>query len=242
MRRAPAQRADGSNFTAEFTVLALMTEDAMSEEAGVVITLRDVSAMSETVRTLRQRVAQLEAHMQRLIAVTRPPTTALGAAQEGTMSDATVDSNLPVVERIKALLTSHVQCVLATTAANLTPAQYLMAYDVSPCLRTVLVATPRQARKAQQMMERPRVSVLWDNRTGNLTDHSAGSLVVATGDASTVPRVELASASKHFLARNPNMASFLSSEAVALFQISVDSFEITEGYGRPERWDPRCRP
>ena len=136
------------------------------------------------------------------------------------------------------MLTSQVQCVLATAARDSTPATFLMAYAASPCLRWVLVATPLQARKAQHMLERPLVSLLWDNRTGNAADHGEGLLVTATGQASVIPSEEWPPASARFLARNPNMASFLASDGVGLFSIRVGAYEVVEGYGRPQHWDP----
>lgn len=68
-RRAPALCKDGSLFTAEFTVQDLGALD------GTVVTLRDASAMGETVRRLRTRVAELEADMGRLVQFTRPGAT-----------------------------------------------------------------------------------------------------------------------------------------------------------------------
>ena len=156
-----------------------------------------------------------------------------------TIGRAKASDDMPVAERVEAMLTSQVQCVLATTAADLTPAQYLMAYAASPCRRSVFVATPLHARKARQMLQRPRVSLLWDDRTGNLADHGNGSLVVATGHAGVAPREGLVSASACFLARNPNMAQFVASDGVGIFEIQIDSFEVVEGHGKPEHWDPR---
>ena len=92
------------------------------------------------------------------------------------------------------------------------------------------------------MLERPGVSILWDNRTGNLSDHGDGLLATATGRAAVARSDELSSASAGFLARNPNMESFLASDEVAVFKISVETYEIVEGYGRPRRWDPGWDP
>ena len=248
LRRAPACRSDGTLFTAEFTVLDLVS-DAGATEEGSVISLRDASAMGETVRGLRTRVAQLEADMQRLVALARPASVeeAATASEDGRRVAATIEAdksasgadNAHTAQQVGALLASQVQCVLATTTEEFTPATFLMAYAASSGLQAVFVATPLRSRKAQQMLERPSVSLLWDNRTGNLADHTDGLLVTATGQAMVAPRDELPSVSEQFLARNPNMGQFLASEGVAVFKISVESFEVVEGYGRPRRWDPR---
>jgi nitroimidazol reductase NimA-like FMN-containing flavoprotein (pyridoxamine 5'-phosphate oxidase superfamily) len=261
LRRAPALRADGTLFTAEFTVNDLRTADG----GGSIVMLRDASEMGSTVRKLRERVAKLESDMERLVALSRPAGRPEARMQSTAgcnphaidcrpearrrkpepSAEASARGDAHVAGRIDAVLTSQVQCVLATTTADLRPATFLMAFAISPCLRFVVVATHGGARKAQQMRERPAVSLLWDNRTGNLRDHADGLLVTAVGQAAKVTAEAevdaLPWASARFLARNPNMANFLASEGVGLFQIRVDSYEIIEGYGRPERWAPHTK-
>ena len=244
-RRAPALRADGSHFTLEFTV-ELLASEAGAPNMGSIVTMRDASAMGETVRKLRVRVAELESGMERLVVLARPPgmqdggEAASSVARQRDVSDGVPirSAAVDVDKRVEAMLSSQVQCVLATTADDLTPSTFLMAYAASPCLRTVIVATPLQARKAQQMLARSHVSLLWDNRTGNVADHGDGLLVTAAGQATVVPYDELPSTSARFLAQNPNMAAFLASEGVGLFSIRVRSYEVVEGYGRPQQWDP----
>ena len=137
---------------------------------------------------------------------------------------------------VRPLLSSQVQCVLATVQQDHAPATALMAYGMSPCLRTIYLATPIAARKAENMLQRPAVSLLWDNRTGNLSDHGDGLLVTADGTSALVPDRDAAAAL--FLQRNPNMEHFLASEGVGLFAVSVREYEIVEGYDRPQRWSP----
>ena len=79
LRRAPAIRRDGSSFTAEFTVQPLCEEKGSACNSlsgspldGVVIVLRDASEMGQTVRKLRERVAEMEAAMQRLVEMAHP--------------------------------------------------------------------------------------------------------------------------------------------------------------------------
>ena len=137
---------------------------------------------------------------------------------------------------VRPLLSSQVQCVLATVQRDETPATALMAYAMSPCLRTVYLATPLRARKADNMLQRPGVSLLWDNRTGNLADHGDGLLVTADGTSALAPDRD--AAAELFLQRNPNMEPFLASASVGLFAVRVREYEIVQGYDRPQRWDP----
>ena len=137
---------------------------------------------------------------------------------------------------VRPLLSSQVQCVLATVQQDHAPATALMAYAMSPCLRLIYIATPLTARKAENMLQRPAVSLLWDNRTGNLSDHSDGVLVTADGTSALAPDRD--AAAELFLHRNPNMERFLASDGVGLFAVSVREYEIVQGYDRPQRWDP----
>lgn len=93
--------------------------------------------------------------------------------------------------QVRALLTSQVQVVLATISADLSPHTALMAYSTSEDLKNIYLTTLLASRKAENMIKRPNVSLLFDNRTGNLKDHGDGLLVTSSGIAS------LASSSKH---------------------------------------------
>ena len=51
----------------------VMGSDSHTSLDGVVVTLRDASEMGETVRRLRVRVAEVEAQMERMVLLTKPP-------------------------------------------------------------------------------------------------------------------------------------------------------------------------
>ena len=267
LRRAPAARADGTHFTAEFTVQVMGDSDEDEGSAsGTLVTLRDASAMGETVRRLRVRVAEVESQMERLVQLSQPShrgrsSAGIGEAGagmgeedaglgEGGAASGMLGASLrsePAAslneapggrDKVQALLASQVQCVLATTQQDRAPATFLMAFAASHSLRTIFLATPLAARKAHHMMQRPTVSLLWDNRTGSLTDHGQGLLVSASGRAALVSPPERARASARFLERNPNMEGFLASDGVAIFAVRVSAFEVVQGYGRPEQWQP----
>ena len=109
--------------------------------------------------------------------------------------------------------------MLATVHRDNAPATALMAFAAIPNLQTIVLATALAARKAQNTLERPAVSLLWDNRTGNASDHGHGLLVTASGSAALVKNGETAMA--HFLSKNPEMSKFLESDGVGLFEVSI---------------------
>ena len=138
------------------------------------------------------------------------------------------------------MLASQVQAVLATVEPCGRPATYLMAFCASPDLQYVYVATHTAARKATNMNAEPRVSLLWDNRTGNLADHSAGVLVTANGVAARMPAHsnETTEAVESLLSKNPNLAGFLDTPDIGLYEIQMGAFEVVEGYDPPKHWSP----
>jgi nitroimidazol reductase NimA-like FMN-containing flavoprotein (pyridoxamine 5'-phosphate oxidase superfamily) len=139
---------------------------------------------------------------------------------------------------VQLTLSSQVQAVLATVGPELQPQTHLMAYAASEDLSTVYLATSR-SRKWENMQARPSVSLLWDNRTGNLVDHGDGLLVTASGRAALISEEdEVGAATRLFLEKNPNMKPFLASDGVGVFKVTVGAFEVVEGYGKPTSWKP----
>ena len=136
---------------------------------------------------------------------------------------------------VRTLLRSQVQCVLATISADQTPHTALMAYAASPDFKIIHLATPLLARKSQNMIARPDVSLLWDNRTGTLNDHGDGLLVTARGRATLSKSADNARAA--FLSTNPNMKEFLTSTHVSLFDVHVEMYESVVGYEQPQQWE-----
>ena len=112
-----------------------------------------------------------------------------------------------------------------------------MAFASSPDVQTIYLATLMSGRKTTNMIERPQVSLLWDNRTGNTTDHGGGLLVTASGVAKLVESDE-ASIRECFLTKNPSMTTFLEGKDVGLFAVRVMNYEVVLGYDRPIHWDP----
>jgi hypothetical protein len=131
---------------------------------------------------------------------------------------------------VGTLLASQVQCVLATVELSCVPTTALMAFAHSEDLRSVYLASHTMARKAENMIERPTaVSLLFDNRTGNLKDHGDGLLVTARGRV--VPPSNRTTNDSHeaaplFLAKNPNMSTFLAGVGVGIFDFQVSEYEV----------------
>jgi hypothetical protein len=152
-------------------------------------------------------------------------------------------------EVVRRLLRAQVQGVLATVApgggtAALAPSTHLMAYAHCPRLQTVFLATGAGTRKERNMRACPAVSMLWDDRTGNLADHAEGTLAAAAGTATALEATapDAAEALAAMRLKNPNMEGFLSAESTVLFSVAVREWSVVEGYGATRVWDPWAAP
>jgi hypothetical protein len=151
---------------------------------------------------------------------------------------------------VRRTLAAQVQGVLATVDPSGAPATFLMAFATAHDSATILLATPTGARKALHMLDRPRVSLLFDDRTGKLADHKDGLLVTAAGTARllndqlqpSADGLRLAVARNLFLEKNPNMAGFVSHPDIGLFAIKVEVYEVVKGYEKPQLWEPQWQP
>ena len=148
--------------------------------------------------------------------------------------------NQAPAETIRQLLASQVQCVLSTVAED-TPNQHLMAYAFEPSLGNIFVVSRRQTTKTHNMLGNPAVSLLWDNRTGNTTDHREGLALAAEGNTEVLQGWMRVRAVHLLRVRNPELATLLRHADAIVFSIKVDTYRLAEGYGNVTRWTP-CTP
>lgn len=135
----------------------------------------------------------------------------------------------PPATTIRELLNNQVQCVLSTIADD-APSQHLMAYALAPSLTDVYVASRRTTNKVENLLRNRAFSLLWDNRTGNTTDHVEGLAVMAEGRASLLNGWSRARAEYLLLARNPELAKLLSGNDTAVFALSIQRYRLVQGY------------
>lgn len=153
-----------------------------------------------------------------------------------------MQSRRGVAKVVARLLRSQVQCVLATVSpTDNSPSTHLMAYGFERTLRQVYFATGRHTRKDKNMRAHPAVSILWDDRTGNLGDHHSGTLATANGAAQALADGSLGAevARDLILASNPNMTSFVTDESTSMFVVTVQEWGVVEGYGSMRLWNPQ---
>jgi flavin reductase (DIM6/NTAB) family NADH-FMN oxidoreductase RutF/nitroimidazol reductase NimA-like FMN-containing flavoprotein (pyridoxamine 5'-phosphate oxidase superfamily) len=135
------------------------------------------------------------------------------------------------------LLSSQVQCVLSTHSAD-APRQHLMAYAFDDSLRNVYLASRPATEKVTNMLRRPQVSLLWDNRTGNTTDHCNGVAAMAAGRAAPVRGWQRARAAFLLLQRNPELEGLLASADTLVLAVAVDAYRLARGYDAVAEFSP----
>lgn len=130
---------------------------------------------------------------------------------------------------LQQLLSTQVQCVLSTVSEGL-PRQHLMAYAFDPALDKVYLASRAGTEKVANMLDNPDISLLWDNRTGNTADHTAGTAAMAAGRAVPTQGWVRARATFMLLARNPQLRHLLADANVEVFCVKVATYKLVEGY------------
>ncbi len=138
---------------------------------------------------------------------------------------------------IHNLLQTQVQCVLSTVADD-TPSQHLMAYAPEPSLTDIYIASRRTTGKVANMLCNSSVALLWDNRTGNTSDHVQGLALMAQAQARLLNGWCRARAEHMLLARNPELATLLSGYNVAVFALQIRSYRLVEGYDSASTFIP----
>ena len=142
---------------------------------------------------------------------------------------------------IAALLGQQVQCVLATLGDK-ELALHVMAYAFSTELDEIYLASLENTQKVSNMRGNPNVTCLWDNRTGNNTDHIAGVAMSGFGRARELTGQAARSAHRLLAQRNATLEPLLADPAVVLFALHIDRYQWVEGYTRVIMYEPGQSP
>jgi nitroimidazol reductase NimA-like FMN-containing flavoprotein (pyridoxamine 5'-phosphate oxidase superfamily) len=144
-------------------------------------------------------------------------------------------------DTVAALLTQQVQCVLATLSDK-EQALHLMAFANSIALDKIYLASLESTQKVKNMRNNPKVTCLWDNRTGNNSDHTAGLAMSGFGQAHELTAEPAQTAISLLLQRNANLQPLLSNPSVVIFALHIDRYQWVEGYTQVRIYQPRNSP
>jgi len=140
-----------------------------------------------------------------------------------------MNENESLKQMLSTLLATQLQAVLATQDQR-QPYTSLMAFTATPDLKKLLFATYRDTFKYQNLLANPRVAMLIDNRTGHLQDHYGGIAVTATGNAQEIDQREKDDGLGLYIAKHPNLETFVRSPACALMAMEVEHYYVVRDF------------
>jgi nitroimidazol reductase NimA-like FMN-containing flavoprotein (pyridoxamine 5'-phosphate oxidase superfamily) len=127
---------------------------------------------------------------------------------------------------LEELLVSQRFAVLSTQSGAGAYAS-LIAFWAPEDLSRVVFATMRQTRKFSYLLASPQVALLFDSRSNLDADVQDAIAVTATGTAVELTDEKArAAASRPFLAKHPQLASFVAAPGCALVSVAVDRYYV----------------
>ena len=141
---------------------------------------------------------------------------------------------------VSTILDQQIQCVLATLQGD-QPCQHMMAFAHAEDLSCIYLATYLDTRKYRNMISNPRVSLLWDNRSGSAADHVDGLSLIALGRAELLAGSEHAEVLELISKRNPALQGLLQDDSCKLFKVLIEDYQWTKGYQHVLHYVPTPR-
>lgn len=133
-----------------------------------------------------------------------------------------------IKELLTELLDSQVTGVLATEKDH-QPYTNLIAFSFSKDLKKIFFVTPSNTTKYKNLASNPQVSVLIDTRKNNRNNFSKSSAITVLGTCKeTAGDIKTEILQKHS-ARLPGLKEFLKNDLIAVFEIKVHKYIITNG-------------
>jgi heme iron utilization protein len=130
---------------------------------------------------------------------------------------------------LRDLFASQRGAVLATQEKG-QPYLSLMAFAVSPDLKTFILVTNRNTRKYANLMAEPRVALLVDNRSNTPEDTREAVAVTVLGTAAETAPEGRREALRLFLLRHPHLESFATSATGALITVQVSTYLVVQRF------------
>ncbi len=126
---------------------------------------------------------------------------------------------------LKQLFTTQPLAVLSTQNEG-QPYASLVAFATSEDLKQLFFATTRATRKYGNLSSDPRVAMLVDSRSNEVSDFRWAMAVTATGKVEEVEGQEKERVLQIYLAKHPHLDDFVSSPSCALLKIRVERYYV----------------
>lgn len=129
------------------------------------------------------------------------------------------------VEQVRSLLDAQRVGVLATHHGG-QPYSSLVAIAASTDLKSVAFATRRRTRKFENLTADPRVSLMVDDRTNDISDLHRVTAITVLGRVEELSKTSPGRLMKRYLKRHPYMEDFVASRDCALLRIKVEKYVV----------------
>ena len=132
-------------------------------------------------------------------------------------------------QEIRELLESQKLAVLATQGQG-QPYTSLVAFASSPDLQEIYFATSRSTRKYENVTANPKVSLLVDNRSNDVSDFHLAKAATALGEVREADDPERQHIARLFLTKHPHLDDFVQSPTSALLRVRVKTYYLVSSF------------
>ncbi|MGZ3580393.1 MAG: pyridoxamine 5'-phosphate oxidase family protein [Syntrophales bacterium] len=133
----------------------------------------------------------------------------------------TVDDYVPVRDRLRVLNNNQYFGVLATND-NGQPYTSLISFAITPDLRRVIFATPKDTRKYKNILKTKEVAILIDNRSNTRKDLMATEAITIIGTARHIRRGKTRDEfAAIYLKKHHDLEEFIESDTTALIVVEA---------------------
>jgi len=140
-----------------------------------------------------------------------------------------VQDTKKLTEQLHDLFFTQPLAVLSTTG-NGQPYCSLIAFAVTSDLRDMIFATTRSTRKYTNIKSNPRVSLLIDNRSNEVSDFHNAMAVTATGEVAEISGQEETDNLRIYLKKHPHLEEFVMSPTSALMRVEVSRYYVVRRF------------
>ena len=152
-----------------------------------------------------------------------PTLTTQPRFEETTIADPAAHKTL------EEILTGQRSGVLATSFMDI-PLCSQMAFAMENDLRTMIIVTPRQSTKYDNMSANPNVSFLVSTAKNDPADPGSAQSLTVTAFATELDGERRHQAVSLFSRRHPNLSAFAAASSSAVMELKVDSYSLVNNF------------
>lgn len=141
---------------------------------------------------------------------------------------------------LETLLADQRFAALATQGAD-APYTSLVAFAVTPDLRTILFPTRSGTRKFSNLEADPKVALLIDNRSNTAADYLSAAAITVIGSVSVERGSEEMERRRILLTRHPLLAEFFAEADCRIAAVTPCEYRLVTRFETVVRLDPAAR-